>query len=119
MLKILFIASLVLNFTSVDREFKYDCNYQSNINTLEVMLEEASTAEQRAEVLWRLSRSYLMLGELEEDKEGKRIYFNKGIIEIVDEDYVSFVAYRLNCNHNVVRKTQISIMYEKTLLLFL
>lgn len=108
MLKILFIASLVLNFTSVDREFKYDCNYQSNINTLEVMLEEASTAEQRAEVLWRLSRSYLMLGELEEDKEGKRIYFNKGIdyaSQGIEEDPTNIQCYMWHCA-NVGRECQ-------------
>lgn len=108
MSKFLLITSLVLNFLSVDREFKYECDYQGTINTLEIMLEKATTPEDRAEVLWRLSRSYLMLGELAETKESKREYFNIGIEYAnngIAEDPDNIYCYMWHCA-NVGRECQ-------------
>jgi len=79
MLKLLLLASVVVSFFSVDRDFRYKCNYRENNDTLLVMLESAFPGSEKAEVYWRLSRVSLMMGEQEQTKSGKRAHFVKGI----------------------------------------
>lgn len=79
MMRLMFIAAILAGFVSVDRDFKYKCNYQANRDTLLVMLADAQSGADRAEVYWRLSRASLMLGEQQKEKGAKRAHFAKGI----------------------------------------
>jgi hypothetical protein len=79
MLKLMFLAAVVASFISVDRDFKYKCNYKENHDTLLVMLESAFPGSEKSDVLWRLSRVSLMLGEQEESKAAKRVWFKMGM----------------------------------------
>lgn len=79
MIKILFVAIVALSFVKVDNDFKYKSNYRESIDTLQVMLSKTKVAAEKGEIYWRISRSYLMLGELSKEKLTKRDYFNKGI----------------------------------------
>lgn len=79
MFKLMFIAAVVAGFVSVDRDFRYKCNYRENRDSLLVMLEKTSAPKDKAEVYWRLSRASLMMGAAEQTKAGKREHFGKGI----------------------------------------
>ena len=79
MLKLLLLAAVVASFFSVDRDFKYKCNYRENHDTLLVMLEDAFPGSGKADVYWRLSRVALMLGEQEEGKVAKRTWYSLGM----------------------------------------
>ena len=72
MFKLMFIAAVVAGFVSVDRDFRYKCNYRENRDSLLVMLEKTSAPKDKAEVYWRLSRASLMMGAAEQTKAGKR-----------------------------------------------
>ena len=79
MFKLMFIAAVVAGFVSVDRDFKYKCNYKENRDSLLVMLEKTTAPNDKAEVYWRLSRASLMMGAAEQTKAGKREHFGKGM----------------------------------------
>lgn len=79
MLKLFLLAAVVASFFSVDRDFKYKCNYKENHDTLLVMLESAFPGSEKADVYWRLSRVALMLGEQEEGKVAKRTWYALGM----------------------------------------
>ena len=74
----MFVAAILAGFVSVDRDFKYKCDYKANHDTLLVMLENTTDANDKAEVYWRLSRASLMMGAAEQTKAGKRAHFGKG-----------------------------------------
>lgn len=57
-----------LDFTASDKAFFSD-KFQENKTMLEEMLQNAKTAEDKAEVLWRLSRVYVSLGDDLDDNE--------------------------------------------------
>lgn len=75
---ILILAAAMLQFTEVDKIFRYDCDYAKCRETLLEMESEARPGSEKAEVLWRLSRISLMQGESESDIESKRAYFKEG-----------------------------------------
>lgn len=75
----MFVAAILAGFVSVDRDFKYKCDYKANHDTLLVMLENTTDANDKAEVYWRLSRASLMMGAAEQTKTGKRAHFGKGM----------------------------------------
>ncbi len=79
MLKLFLLAAVVASFFSVDRDFKYKCNYRENHDTLLVMLDDAFPGSEKADVYWRLSRVSLMLGEQEEGKVAKRTWYALGM----------------------------------------
>ena len=79
MFKLMFVAATLAGFVSVDRDFRYKCDYKANRDSLLVMLDNATDANDKAEIYWRLSRASLMLGVAEQTKEGKRTHFAKGM----------------------------------------
>lgn len=82
MLKTLFLALLALNFTAVDKAYDEavtPTQHASYKADLEKMLPQASSASEKADVLWRLSRACYMLGDTAQEKEEKRAYFTEGI----------------------------------------
>ena len=79
MMKLFLLAAVVASFISVDRDFKYKCNYKENHDTLLVMLEDAFPGSEKADVYWRLSRTALMLGEQEQGKVAKRTWYALGM----------------------------------------
>lgn len=75
---LLLIPMLLLQFTAVDKEFR-DAKYAACEESLQQMLPEAAPGHEKAEVLWRLSRVTLMLGDAAPDKESKRALYARGI----------------------------------------
>lgn len=75
----LIIPLIVLQFTSVDRTFRYATDYTECKQMLEEMLPQATAGAEKAEVLWRLSRVVLLQGEKAVDKTAKRAYYEQGI----------------------------------------
>lgn len=74
MLVVLLIAVLAvaaLDFTSVDDTYVKDIDDQKVYDTLKGMLSQAKTNEEKAEVLWRLSRVCVDLGDQLDDGEKK------------------------------------------------
>lgn len=80
-MKILFIGILLsaLNFTDADALLSEEANYQACKSELEAMLPKARTGEEKAAVLWRLSRVTLLMGELRTDNDERRAIFTQGI----------------------------------------
>ncbi len=79
MWKLFLLPMLVLQFTTVDREFRYATEYTHCQQMLEEMLPQATAGAEKAEVLWRLSRVMLLQGEQAVDKKTKRALYNQGI----------------------------------------
>lgn len=107
-MKLLFAIAILISFVSVDRDFRYKCDYAANHDTLVVMLETAFPGREKAEVYWRLARASLMMGEEQQTKEAKRKYFNQGIEwaeKGLKEDSGSKECYMWHCA-NVGRKCQ-------------
>ena len=73
------IALLALNFSSADYLFSHNSDHKACLEELQKMLPAASDNKEKAEVCWRLSRVYLMLGDALDDKEDKRSLYAKGI----------------------------------------
>jgi len=53
--------------------------FQKGYDTLVALNEEAVTGQEKSEVLWRLSRACLLIGETKEGKDIRREWFAKGI----------------------------------------
>lgn len=107
-MKLFFALAILISFISVDRDFRYKCDYAANHDTLVVMLETAFPGKEKADVYWRLSRASLMLGEQQQTKEAKREHFNRGIewAEKGMKEYsTSKECYMWHCA-NVGRKCQ-------------
>ena len=82
MWKIFLIPMLVLQFTSVDRDFRYAAeraDYIACQQKLEEMLPQATAGAEKAEVLWRLSRVVLLQAEPVTDKMAKRALYEQGV----------------------------------------
>ena len=96
-----------LNFTAVDRSFDRESYLQCR-DSLTVMLGRAESDKERAEVLWRLSRVTLMLGEKAGTKESKQALFSEGV-RYADEarsaDPANTAAYMWHCA-NLGRESQ-------------
>ena len=83
MLVVLLIAVLAvaaLDFTSVDDTYVKDIDDQKVYDTLKGMLSQAQTNEEKAEVLWRLSRVCVDLGDEldDDDKDAKFKKYEEG-----------------------------------------
>ncbi len=115
MLRLMFFAAIVAGFLSVDKDFRYKCNYMENRDTLLVMLENANSGNDKAEVYWRLSRVSLMLGEMEQGKAAKRAHYAKGIEYAqmgIDENPSSKECYMWHCA-NIGRDCQTRSLMEQ------
>jgi len=100
MWKLFLLPMLLLQFTSVDREFRNATDYTSCRQKLEEMLPQAAPGAEKAEVLWRLSRIALMQGEQAADKKAKRELHNQGIRyaqEGIQEDPKNEQCYMWHC----------------------
>jgi hypothetical protein len=101
------IPLIVLQFTSVDRDFRYATDYTDCRQTLEQMLPQASEGHEKAEVLWRLSRVSLLQGEQATDKAEKRLLYSQGARyaeEGIQADPQNAECYMWHCA-NVGRKS--------------
>ncbi len=83
LLLVLLVAALslaALDFTSIDSLYDRDIDDQRVYDTLQEMLSKATTKEDKAEVLWRLSRVCVDLGDgLDDDEKTARIaIYEKG-----------------------------------------
>lgn len=115
MTKLLVAVALAISFISVDRDFRYKCNYAENHDTLLVMLENAFPGKEKADVYWRLSRASLMMGEETQDKTAKRAHFKNGITyaeEGLKEFSSSKECYMWHCA-NVGRDCQTRSMVDQ------
>lgn len=73
-------ALVALDFTSVDDLYDAGTDYQKVYDTLQTMLKEAKNNDEKSEVLWRLSRVCVDLGDAldEKDKSGKYARYDEG-----------------------------------------
>ena len=80
MLLVLAITLAALDFTSVDDLFDQGTDNKKVYDTLQSMLKEAKAGEEKSEVLWRLSRICVDLGDKldEKDKKGKFAIYEEG-----------------------------------------
>ena len=83
LLVMLLVAAMTLaamDFTSVDNLYDSGSDNQKVYDTLQSMLKEAKTNEEKSEVLWRLSRVCVDLGDKldENDKKGKYAIYEEG-----------------------------------------
>ena len=78
MLRLLLLPLLLLQFTSVDRLFR-DAKYPECEQALQQMMPQASPGKESAEVLWRLSRVNLLLGDAAPDVKTKREFYAVGL----------------------------------------
>ena len=100
MFKLMILAAVVASFFSLDRDFRYKCNYREVHDSLVVMLDRTFPGKDKAQVYWRLSRTALMMGENAQGKAEKRIFFTKGIeyAELgMKEDSWSRECYMWHC----------------------
>ena len=82
MWKLFLLPMLVLQFTSVDRDFRYAADradYVACQQKLEEMLPQATAGAEKAEVLWRLSRVVLLQADSVTDKLSKRALYEQGV----------------------------------------
>lgn len=68
-----------VDLNEADRLFMTGSSTRECISYLESVLPQAQKGHERAEVLWRLSRAQLIIGQSEPDREKKRQIFGKGI----------------------------------------
>ena len=80
MLLVAAMALAALDFKSVDDLYDSGTDNQKVYDTLQSLLKEAKTAEEKSEVLWRLSRVCVDLGDKldEKDKNGKFAIYTEG-----------------------------------------
>ena len=74
------MALAALDFTSVDSLYDSGKDYRKVYDTLQSMLKEAKTGDEKSEVLWRLSRVCVDLGDGldESDKKGRFAFYEEG-----------------------------------------
>lgn len=107
MFKYLFLF-LAIQFAQVDRDFAVRADYAGCRDTLLAMLPQAAPGAEKAEVLWRLSRAWLMLGDAALSKEEKRSCFAEGIKyadDCIAEDPSNPEGYLWHCG-NIGRDCQ-------------
>lgn len=112
---LILLTTLTLQFTTIDDSFRYEGDYKKCERLLQEMLTEASSNEEKAEVLWRLSRTLLMIGETETDIKKKREAFNKGIDyaeKAIKENPQSADCYMWHCA-NIGRECQTHSLMEQ------
>lgn len=93
------IVLSALSFTGADRSFTRE-SYAACRDSLTVLLPRAESNGEKAEVLWRLSRVSLMLGEKAVSREEKRAVFTEGIRyanEAIAADPANVWGYMWHC----------------------
>ena len=78
MLKYLFVI-LAINFAQLDLNFNRTSDYASDRDELVRLLPDAAPGAEKAGVLWRISRDWLLVGQEESNRESKRACFAEGI----------------------------------------
>ena len=78
MLRYLFVI-LAINFAQLDLNFNRTGDYTSHRDELVRLLPDAAPGAEKAGVLWRISRDWLLVGQEESDRESKRACFAEGI----------------------------------------
>lgn len=68
-----------INTSRADKLFKNPASYKECEKELLTLLPQAANDREKCEVLWRLSRIYLVMGEQLTGKEQKQSIYNKGI----------------------------------------
>lgn len=114
MLKYLFLF-LTLQFTNVDRVFVQKADYAACRDTLMEMLPQAAPGREKAEVLWRISRAWLMIGDNAPSKEEKRNCYAEGIKyadACIAEDPANPEGYLWHCG-NIGRDCQTRSLMEQ------
>lgn len=114
MFKYLFLF-LTLQFANLDREFTVKADYAANRDALLAILPEATPGPEKAEVLWRLSRAWLMLGDGAATKEEKRNCYAEGIKyadACIAEDPANPEGYLWHCG-NIGRDCQTRKLMEQ------
>lgn len=109
------ILIAALQFTSVDNDFKHGNDYNKCLELLQQMYSDAQPGKEKAEVLWRMSRVYLVLGEEEADVSRKRALYNKGIEQAlsgIKEDPSNQNCYMWHCA-NIGRNCQTESLMEQ------
>ncbi len=109
------ILIAALQFTSVDNDFKHGNDYNKCLESLQQMYSDAQPGKEKAEVLWRMSRVYLVLGEEEADVSRKRALYNKGIEQAlsgIKEDPSNQNCYMWHCA-NIGRNCQTESLMEQ------
>lgn len=74
-----FAVLAALNFSHADASFVSGADFKANRKELLEMLPMADSPKSKSQVLWRLARVQLMLGEKETSKEGRRTVFAEGV----------------------------------------
>ncbi len=103
------------DFSYADKMFIKQCNYLAARNTLDSLRNIVSGAEDRSELLWRLSRVYLVLGEQEKDRTIKHSMYSKGesyAQEAIDLNPKNPYAYMWHCA-SVGRNCQLKPLMEQ------
>ena len=101
LLMVLAMALTALDFTSVDKLYDSGTDYKKVYDTLQTMLKTAKAGEEKSEVLWRLSRVCVDLGDKldEKDKNGKFDIYTEGenyAIQSIAEK-PNYTAYLWKC----------------------
>ena len=104
LLAMLLVAAMMLaalDFTTVDNLYDQGSDNQKVYDTLQSMLKEAKTNEEKSEVLWRLSRVCVDLGDKldEKDKNGKFAIYTEGENYAIQsiEAKPNYLAYLWKC----------------------
>ena len=90
-------------------------DYTDCVKLLEAMLPDAASGHQKAEVLWRLSKMSVILGQAEKSDSGKRQVFGQGIKyaeEAIREDPKNPQCYMWHCA-NIGRECQTHNLMEQ------
>lgn len=109
------IMAAILNFAQVDSVFDSGTEYENCRVELQNMLPLAANDREKCEVLWRLSRVCLMLGESRTSKEDRREEFSRGVKyaeQAIAADPKNPSAYMWHCA-NVGRECQTHSLPEQ------
>lgn len=68
-----------IDLSRADRLFSSEGRYRECLTELEELLEKAAGREERAAILWRISRACVVIGQTEQDRDGRLAMFTKGI----------------------------------------
>ena len=115
-MKILFtLAAVILQFSAADEVFTYKGDYLTCKEILLEMESQANSGREKAEIMWRLSRVSLMLGETANDVESKRAHFKDGISYAergITENSQNVNCYMWHCA-NIGRECQTYSLIEQ------
>lgn len=101
LLAVCIMAVAALDFTSVDDLYDEGSDNQKVYDTLQTMLKTAKAGEEKSEVLWRLSRVCVDLGDKldEKDKKGKYAIYEEGENHALQSiaEKPNYLAYLWKC----------------------